>query len=64
MDRSTTTIERAFQLAKSGKFRSVSDIKQRLKAEGFALTQIQGRTLAKQLNALAKDARLRLDQSC
>jgi hypothetical protein len=53
----TSPVERAFQLAKSGKYKGVSEIKQRLKAEGYALTQIQGPALLKQLNALAKHAR-------
>lgn len=60
----TTTIERAFQLAKSGKYKSVVEIRQRLKTEGYALIQLQGPTLSKQLNALARDARIRLDERC
>jgi len=54
MDHTITTIERAFQLAKSSTCTSVADIKKRLAAEGYSVAQISGRTLAKQLDALIK----------
>ena len=57
MDHNITAMERAFQLAKSGSCTSVPDLRKRLSAEGYALSQITGRTLSKQLEALIKGAR-------
>ena len=57
MDHTVTALERAFQLAKSGDYTSVSDIKKRLGAEGYSVAQITGRVLSKQLDALIKAAR-------
>ena len=57
MDHSVTALERAFQLAKSGKCSSLADLKKQLRAEGYSIAQITGRTLAKQLVALIKMAR-------
>ena len=49
---SPTALERAFELAKSGKYSSVAEIKKQLKAERYTLEQITGKSLAKQLAAL------------
>ena len=57
MDHTVTALERAFQLAKSGDYTSVTDIKKRLGAEGYSIAQITGRVLSKQLDALIKAAR-------
>jgi hypothetical protein len=57
MDHTITAMERAFQLAKSGVYASVPDIKRRLNAEGFSVAQITGRVLFMQLNALIQAAR-------
>ena len=57
MDHSITTIERAFQLAKSGSCASVADIRKRLKLEGFSVAQISGGVLTGQLRALIQAAR-------
>jgi hypothetical protein len=56
MDHRITTIERAFQLAKSGSCVSITDIKKRLLVEGFSVAQITGRELSKHLNALLRAA--------
>ena len=56
MDDRVTALERAFQLAKSGEYASVSAIKKQLKAERYEVTQITGRALSKQLNDLIKAA--------
>jgi hypothetical protein len=56
MDQNKTAIERAFDLARSGEFDSVTRIKDRLKAEGYAVAQIEGRALSKQLGELIKSA--------
>jgi hypothetical protein len=57
MDHTLTALERAFQMARSGVCTSVPDLRQRLKAEGYGTTQITGRTLSRQLEALIKAAR-------
>ena len=49
-----TTMERAFQLAEASTCATVSDIKNRLRAEGYEGDQIDGRTLKRQLRALMK----------
>jgi hypothetical protein len=49
-----TSLERAFDLIKSGKCRSLSEIRQRLKAEGYSAEVIDGPGLCKQLNDLIK----------
>jgi hypothetical protein len=56
MDRDTAALERAFQLASSGDHRSIGDIKQRLKAEGYSVDQITGSALKKQLRTLIRSA--------
>ena len=52
MDSNTTALERAFELARSGTYSSVSEIKAKLNFEGYYGDQITGRQLAKQLGAL------------
>jgi hypothetical protein len=54
-----TALERAFQLAKSGKCASLSELIQQLKSEGYSTAQISGPALSKQLRALMKSARER-----
>ena len=49
-----TTMERAFQLAEASTCTTISDIKNRLRAEGYEGDQIDGRTLKRQLRALMK----------
>ena len=57
MDHGITTIERAFQLAKSGDYASIVDIKKRLSLEGYSIAQITGGVLSGQLRTLIKTAR-------
>jgi len=57
MDQRPTTLERAFQLAKSGTCVSVPDLRKQLKAEGYSINQVTGPTLNKQLVALIQSAR-------
>ena len=52
MTKDLTSIERAFELARSGKCRSFSEIKAALKAEGYDTATITGGTLSKQLRQL------------
>jgi hypothetical protein len=56
MQPNQTAIERAFELAKSGQYSTVNVIKNKLKAEGYAIDQVDGRALTAQLRALMKDA--------
>jgi hypothetical protein len=53
-----TALERAFQLAKSGRPSTVDDIKKTLNSEGYFSDQIQGKALSNHLRALIQAARL------
>jgi len=59
MDKRFTTLERAYQLAKSGECAGVVEIKARLLAERYAdaLTQLYGPTLLADLRRLCVAAR-------
>ncbi len=57
MDHTLTALERAFQLARSGGYTSVPDIKKQLSIEGYSAAQVTGGTLTKQLLALIREAR-------
>jgi arginine repressor len=48
-DGTQTALERAFELARSGKFQTTGEIRQALKDEGFSTDQITGPTLNRQL---------------
>lgn len=52
-----TTLERAFELAKSGKFEKIRELQRALSAEGFSVHQISGPTLFDQLRKLMKAAK-------
>ena len=47
-----TPLERAFQLARSGRCKTTADIQLRLKAEGYSTHKVIGPTLLKQLRAV------------
>ena len=53
-----TTIERAFELAASGKVGSLAELRRQLSREGFALANahVQGAALTKQLGAIIRSA--------
>jgi hypothetical protein len=53
----TKALERAFELAKSGACTNASEIKSRLKAEGFSDSSVVGWKLSRQLKALIASAR-------
>ena len=59
MNSRPTTVERAYQLARTGECRSVSEIKKRLRDEGFfdVNGQLYGPWLAKDLRRLCGDAK-------
>jgi hypothetical protein len=56
MDIRKTVLERAFDLARSGKFAKLSDIARQLGAEGYSIDQLEGRQLRKQILALIAEA--------
>ena len=49
MDPKTTCLERAFQLAATGRYLTVTEIKLRLHEEGYAHSQVDGPLLKRQL---------------
>jgi hypothetical protein len=57
MEQRTTALERAFQLARSGRVAGLSDIITSLNREGYSANQIEGRLLKRQLADLIKTAR-------
>jgi hypothetical protein len=61
MPLSPTLLERAFELARSGTYLTLFEIRKRLRAEGFSLTeigtQIYGKSLCRQLQELIDAAR-------
>ncbi len=54
MDIGKTTLERAFELARSGRFGTVSELKLAVVAEGYDRKQLEGQALSRQLAALIK----------
>ena len=57
MDQTKTPIERAFEMARSGRYQSASEIKRAVSAEGYAAAQIEGPMLMRQLRELIQQAR-------
>jgi hypothetical protein len=57
MEPNTSVIERAFELARSGKCRTVGEIRHHLMKEGYDLHQIEGPELIKQLRDLCGENR-------
>lgn len=55
-ERPVDPIARAFELAKSGKFASVSEIRKKLKIEQYDTTTLVGRSLLKQLRDLINES--------
>ena len=56
MEPNVSAVERAFQLAKTGRYPTVQDIKQHLKKEGYLPHYIEGRTLSRQLREIIRDS--------
>ena len=57
MDRYKSALERAFELAASGEFETVDQIRRRLSSEGYLTYQVVGRALFQQLNKILKTPR-------
>lgn len=56
-----TTLERAFELARSGKLETVKQLQHALAAEGYLLHQLTGPVLFEQLRKLMKAAKVDTD---
>lgn len=52
MDQNKTALERAFELARSGRYPTVESIRRAIGAEGYLQNQIQGPGLTRQLREL------------
>ena len=52
-----SVLERAFNLAKSGRCRSLREVRQVLRAEGYPDYQLEGKGLINQLQALMQPPR-------
>jgi hypothetical protein len=57
MDQRMTALERAFQLARSGRVTGLAEIVAALKRDGYSASQIEGPLLKRQLAYLIKAAR-------
>jgi hypothetical protein len=58
-----TALERAFELARSGACANTTQLRDKLKAEGFSPEQLTGRTLMRQLRELCLASQTAADQS-
>ena len=61
MNQNRTTLERAFELAESGRCKNVTVIRAVLKSEGYGWRQLQGRSLSQQLVQIIQKARSQAD---
>lgn len=52
-----TVLERAFELARTGGFQKVRELRRRLQEEGYNAGQIEGPALLQQLREISKAAR-------
>ena len=57
MDQNKTALERAFELAKSGKVSNLTQLRDQIKAEGYSRAQIEGMALSRQLRRMIVQAR-------
>jgi hypothetical protein len=56
MNGSKSILERAFEVARSGKVTNVAELRIVLHREGYTVSQIEGRTLVGQLRGLIEQA--------
>lgn len=56
MDGSKSTLERAFELAKSGECKGLDELRKKLKAEGYSESQIMGNSLIGHLRTKMREA--------
>lgn len=57
MDPTKSTLERAFEMAKSGRYTTMSELRAAIKAEGYTVAQIEGPALGRQLRRLMDASR-------
>jgi hypothetical protein len=57
MEPNKTALERAFELARSGRYQNVEQVKRAISAEGYVRQQVDGRELSRQLRAIIVAAR-------
>ena len=57
MDTTKSALERAFELARSGRASSLAELRAMIKAEGYSLSQITGPSLGRQLRNLIVKAK-------
>lgn len=57
MDQGKTALERAFEIAKTGASMGVTDIRDQLRAEGYEIRQLEGRSLTSQLRSVLEKAK-------
>jgi len=62
MDFRHTPLERAFQLARTGDFPGLGAVIDRLRVEGFSVTQIEGPLLKRQIRDLCAASRAAKDK--
>jgi hypothetical protein len=56
MSLTPTVLERAFEIARSGRVTTMTELRLILKAERFTLTQVSGPALTRQLTTLMREA--------
>ena len=59
MESNKTALERAFELARSGRYLRLGHLLQRLNDEGYSDQQVTGPAIRKQLNQAIKESRSR-----
>ncbi len=57
MELNKTSLERAFELARSGKVATVSDLRSQIRSEGYSVRDIDGPALGRQLRSIIAKAR-------
>jgi hypothetical protein len=57
MDQNKTALERAFELARSGRHATAGDIARAVSGEGYSAAQLEGPALRRQLGAIIRQAK-------
>lgn len=57
MNTSKTPLERAFELARTGRYMTVAEVKAAMSAEGYGTEQVTGPTLMKQLRGIIAESK-------
>ena len=59
MDGTKTALERAFELANSGKIQSVGELRRAVSREGYTATHLEGQALGRQLAQIIRRSKAR-----